>query len=185
MKLKLTKRAGEKKSELTKTRFEGNIPAAVYNSGKPSEKALVSGTEFEAAVRSLPKGYLPTTIFELDFEGKKHKAIVKEIQYHPTTYQVQHLDFLVLDDKRTVDIKVPVIFTGAADCVGVKLGGFVRQILHHVRVRCFPADIPREFKLDIRELEIGQSKRVGDVDLGEAIRPLINEKEIVVVIAKR
>lgn len=185
MKLKVSKRAGEKKSELTQLRFAGDIPAVVYNIGKPGDKITVNGSEFAAAIRSLKKGYLPTTIFELDVEGKSSRAIVKDIQYHPTTYRVSHLDFQVLDDKKEVEVRVPVTFAGVADCVGVKLGGFVRQVIHHVKVRCLPKDIPADFTLDIRALEIGQSMRVGDIDMGEAIRSLVPAKEIIVVIAKR
>ncbi|MCB1084663.1 MAG: 50S ribosomal protein L25 [Chlamydiia bacterium] len=185
MKLSVSKRAGEKKSELTQLRHQGDIPAAIYHSGKPSDKVTVKGAEFEAAIRSMPKGYLPTTVFELDDNGKKQRAIVKDIQYHPTTYQVEHLDFQVLDDKVAVDVKVPVAFIGEADCVGVKLGGFVRQVKRHVKVRCLPKDIPTDFKLDIRGLEIGQSMRIGDIQANGDIRLLATEKEIIVVIAKR
>lgn len=185
MKLTVSKRAGEKKSELTKLRHQGDIPAAVYSKGKPCEKITVKGAEFSAVIRGLPKGYLPTTVFELEVDGKKIKAIVKDIQYHPTTYQVLHLDFMILDDKVVVDVKVPIACIGEADCVGVKLGGFVRPVKRHVKVRCLPKDIPTDFKLSIKELAIGQSKRIGDIEFGNAIRPLATDKEIVVVIAKR
>ena len=186
MKLKLAKRENnKKKSALTKDRFEGNIPASIYNSGKPSTPVTVNGTEFAAHMRSIAKGYLPTTVFELDLEGTLHSAIIKEIQYHSTTYQVRHLDFQLLEDKTPIFVKIPVVFSGSGDCVGVKLGGFIRQILHHVKVRCLPADMPKEFTLDIRNLEIGQSKRIRDIETGDKVRTVINEKEIVVVIAKR
>ncbi len=185
MKLTVSKRAGEKKSELTKLRHQGDIPAAIYCKGKPCEKIVVKGTEFSAVIRGLPKGHLPTTVFELEIDGKKIKTIVKDIQYHPTTYRILHLDFMILDDKVVVDIKVPITCVGEADCVGVKLGGFVRPIKRHVKVRCLPKDIPTDFKLGIKELAIGQSKRIGDIKFGNAIHPLATDKEIVVVIAKR
>ncbi len=185
MKLAVSKRTGETKSELTKLRHQGNIPAAVYSMGKPCDRITVKGAEFDAVIRTLPKGYLPTTIFELDIEGKTKKAIVKDIQYHPTTYRVLHLDFLILEPKIAVDIKVPINCIGEADCVGVKLGGFVRAVKRHVKVQCLPEDIPREFKLDIKSLEIGQSKRVSDIEAGEMVRLLAKPKEILIVIAKR
>lgn len=185
MKLKVSKRAGEKKSELTELRHAGDVPAVVYKPGEPSQKITVDGREFGGVIRSLKKGYLPTTIFELDFDGKSSRAIVKDIHYHPTTYRILHLDFQLLEDKREVDVKVPVVFAGAADCVGVKLGGFVRQIIYHVKVRCLPKDIPSEFTLNILPLQIGDCMRVRDVGLGESIRSLIPAKEIIVVIAKR
>lgn len=185
MKLALSKRTGETKSELTKLRHQGDIPGTIYSKGKPGDKITVKGAEFDAVLRKLPKGYLPTTVFELDMDGKVKKAIVKGIQYHPTTYCVIHLDFLILEPKTTVNVKVPIHYVGEADCVGVKLGGFVRPVKRHVDVRSLPEDIPTDFKIDIKSLEIGQAKRVSDIDAGEAVRLLAKPKEILVVIAKR
>eukprot|EP01066_Platyproteum_vivax_P009852 Platyproteum_vivax@DN4366_c0_g1_i2.p2 len=185
MKLNVSKRAGGKKSELTQLRYAKDIPAVFYKPGQPSEKITINGSEFAAIIRSLKKGYLPTTIFEMELDGKKSRTIVKDIQYHPTTYCILHLDFQVLEDKTQVDVKVPVTFAGVAECVGVKLGGFVRQVIYHVKVRCLPKDIPSDFTLDIRSLSIGASLRVSDIEKNEAIRLMVPEKEIIVVIAKR
>jgi len=185
MKLKVSKRAGEKKSELTQLRFKGDIPAVVYSLGKPSEKITIDGSEFGAVIRGLKRGFLPTSVFEMEIDGEKSRAIVKDIQYHPTTYRILHLDFLVLDEKRKVDVKVPVTFLGEAECVGVKLGGFVRQVIYHVKVCCLPKDIPSDFKLDIRSLSIGESMRIADIETVKGLRFLIPGKEIIVVIAKR
>ena len=185
MKLTLSKRVGEKKGELSQIRHRKDIPAILYFSGKAGEKVMVKGAEFHTIIRKLPKGYLPTTIFTLEFEGKERKAIVKDIQYHPTTYQVLHLDFLELDDKTPVDIKIPILCTGEAECVGVKLGGFLRQVKRHIKVQCLPKDIPTDFKLDIKELAINQSKRVRDIDVKEGVRLLVSKDDVVVVIAKR
>ena len=59
-----------------------------------------------------------------------------------------------------------------ADCVGVKLGGFIRLVKRHVRVRCLTDDIPTDFKVDIKDLEIGQSKRVADIQKDQSLRLL-------------
>lgn len=185
MKLKLSKRSGEKKSELTQIRFRKDIPAVIYHGGKPGEKVTVKGSEFHAILRGLSKGYLPTTIFELELDGKSSRAIVKDIQYHPTTYQILHLDFFLLEDDVPVDVKVPVSYVGEADCVGIKLGGFLRQVIRHIPVRCMAKDIPTDFKVDIRSLAIGQTKRVRDIEKSETLRLLVNPGEVVAVIAKR
>ena len=74
---------------------------------------------------------------------------------------------------------------GVADCVGVKMGGFMRQILRWVKVRCLPKDIPQKFVLDVSELGISQSKRLSDIVIPENIRPLAKMQEVAVLIAKR
>ena len=184
MKLTVSKRTGETKNKLTQLRRSGNIPAVLYSKGRASEKISVKGSEFEAVLRKLPKGYLPTTIFDLEKEGETCKAVVKEVQYHPTTYQVLHLDFLVLEPKVAVEVKVPLQWMGEADCVGVKLGGFIRPVKRHVKVRCLPENIPSDFKIDIQSLEIGQAKRVFDIEPGQT-DVLAKPKEILVTIAKK
>lgn len=185
MKLTLSKREGNKKSELTRLRYAGDIPAVLYKKGEHSELLIVKGEEFAVALRGMVKGHLPTTHFELEWGGRKEKAIVKEIQYHPTTYAVLHLDFHPLEEGKKVTVNVPVLCVGEADCVGVKLGGFVRLVKRHLRVRCPSNAIPSHFELNIQELAIGQSKKISDIQFGEEIQLVGADKEIVVTIAKR
>ena len=185
MKLTLSKRKGEKKSELTQIKYEGDIPAILYHAGKAGEKIVVKGSEFHAALREMPKGYLPTKIFELELEGKKCKGIVKDIQYHSTTYQIVHLDFLELKDKEIVELLVPIDWIGEAECVGIKLGGFLRPARRHIKVRCLPKDIPTDFKVDIKDLQMNQIRKVSDIKMEKGVRSLVPGSEIACAIAKR
>lgn len=186
MKLKVFKRAGQRKSEVSKIRREGNIPAIVYLKGKAAENIAVSGTDFNSLLRTVQPGRLSTTIFTLVGEdGKEYPAIIKEIQYAPTTYQVQHLDFEELVDGVKVSVKVPIECTGVVDCVGVKLGGVLRQVIRYLRVRCLPKDIPTAFQLDVKTLAQRESRRLSDLTIPNTVRPLADLKEVAVVIAKR
>ncbi len=184
MKLTLSKRSGKKKSELTEIRFRKDIPAVVYCKGQPGEKVTVKNTEFSQAMRHVQKGFLPTTIFEIDLEGIKRRALIKQIQYHPTTYQVLHLDFLLLNQE-FVDIKVPITYTDQESCIGIKLGGFLRQVKRHIKVRCLPKEIPTDFKVSVKGLGIGNAKRIRDIDVPEKMHLLVPGDEVIVVIAKR
>ncbi len=185
MKLTLSKREGKTQSELTQMRHRGDIPGIIYVRKGAGEKVVIHGVDFATALRQLKKGHLPTTVFNIDWEGKQKKVIVKEIQYDPITYAIRHLDFLPLEDNVPVDVKVPVTCTGEADCIGIKLGGFLRYLKRHIKVRCFPADIPRKFEIDIRNMEIGHSKRLRDFHLGDGVRPLFKPEEVILTIAKR
>lgn len=185
MKLKTSKRAHEKKSELTTIRVEGDIPAVAYSKSSGSFPIRVSGADFNGVLRTMEEGHLPTTVFELDIDGATKKAVVKDIQYHPTTYQVKHLDFLLLEDNQEVMINVPVRCIGVAECVGVKLGGFLRQIKRHIKVKCLPENIPTRFDLNVRDLGINQSLKAKHIQLGTNVKMLFPENEVVVTIAKR
>lgn len=186
MKLQISKRDLLKKSETKRIRREGGIPCALYVRGKATDNMIVQGNEFGSIMRELQPGRLSTTIFTLvDEQGKNRKAILKEIQYAPTTYAILHLDFEELFEDTNVNVKVPIECVGAVDCVGIKLGGVLRQVLRHVRVSCLPKDIPSAFQLDVRSLALFESKRLKDIEIPQTIRPLTNLNEVAVVIAKR
>ncbi len=186
MKLSLKKRAGATKSEIKTLRREGNIPAILYGSEKHPEKIVVPGVEFQTILRQLKlkSGHLATTVFELELDGVAKKALVKDIQYHPATYAIEHLDFILLSDGKHVSINVPIQVLGAADCPGIKLGGTLRQVIRTMKVSCLPADIPKEFQVDIRELGLDQSKRLSEIAIPSNVRPMARMNEVAIVIAK-
>ena len=185
MKLKMNKRMGTKKSDLGKLRREGSIPAVLYSPERSAESIMVDGVEFGAILRGIVPGRLATTTFTLIREGKEVPAIIKDIQYHPTTYAVLHLDFEELIPGVPVNINVPIEFTGVADCSGIKLGGFLRTVVRSLKVRCMPDQIPGSFPMDVRELSIGQAKRLSSLEIPEGISPLVSLEEVAFVIAKR
>ncbi len=185
MKLTVKPRVGEKKGSIKQVRREGDIPAILYSGKQQPIKISLNGAEFSAVLRGLKAGGLPTTVFMLTDGKKEWKAIIKDIQYHLTTYAVSHIDFEELHADVPVNVKVPIQCTGVADCVGIKLGGFLRQVVRHVKVECLPKHIPSEFQIDVRDLGIRQSKRLKDIAMPEGVRPLAGKEEVVVVIAKR
>lgn len=185
MKLSLSKRKAEKKSEKGLIRHRGNIPAVIYSKGKENHYISVNGNDFNALLRQIPQGHLPTTVIELEGEGLSLKAIVKDIQYEATTYNILHLDFLELQSERPINVNVPIRCVGVADCPGIKLGGFLRQVMRHLKVNCLPKDMPKELLIDIKDLGIKQTKRIKDLVVPGAVTPLASMNEVIVVIAKR
>lgn len=185
MKLKIYQRKADKKSEKQLIKHRGDIPAVLYAKDKENQTVAVSGNDFQKHLQKLEPGHLPTTVFTLEGDGFSSKVLVKDIHYEPTTYNIVHLDLLELDDKKPIKVNVPVTFTGTADCHGIKLGGFLRQIIRHVKVHCLPKDLPSEFVLDVKELGIKQSKRVKDIAIPEGVKALAPLNEVVVVIAKK
>lgn len=162
------------------------IPYVMYAHGKENVVGVVKKEEISELLRTIRPGFLSTTKLILkDSAGKKTVVIVKEIQYKPTTYDVMHIDFLELVPGRKVNVKVPVEFLNQVDCVGVKMGGFLRQVMRHVPVRALPEQIPSHFELDMTNLDVGHVRKVKDLRVPAGVQPLVNEKEIVVSIVKR
>jgi len=184
-KLTIYPRKDLKKSETSRIRREGNIPCVLYGQGHSNETIWIKGDEIQSILRHLKGGSLATTTFDLHDGKKNHRAIIKDIHYHTATYAIQHIDFAILDEDREVTVNVPIQILGLAECVGVKLGGFLRQIIRTLKVSCLPKHMPKEFTLDIRDLNIAQSRRLSDIAIPDFVRPIGRMNEVAVVIAKR
>ena len=185
MKLTLQKRDTGKKGTLSRIRANGDIPAVLYSKKGATEAVSVSGKDYGAAIRVMEQGHLSTTVFEVELEGKKLSAIVKDIHYHPTTYQVLHLDLMQIEGKEEVFVNVPVVCTGVAECAGIKLGGFLRQVRRQIPVRVAANKIPKHFEIDIKNLGLKQSLKTKHISMEKHIRCLFPMEEVVVTIAKR
>lgn len=185
MKLSVEKRVTGKKGVTNQIRRDGNIPAIVYGVNQPAAAITVSGNEIKALLRNVKQGLLATTIFEIDVDGKSQKAVLKDIQYNVATYDVEHMDFILLNDEHPVTLNVPITLHGVADCAGVKLGGFLRQVIRSMKVSCLPKNIPQEFVIDVKDLSIAQSKMLADIPMPQGVSPLVKLNEVAVVIGKK
>jgi large subunit ribosomal protein L25 len=185
MKLTATVRPTTKKSDTKQLRREGKVPAILYSAGKTNQQLVLDGAEFSAILRKMTPGHLGTTIFQLELEGKKRRAIIKDIQYQLTTYKVSHIDFEELFDDVAVSVKVPIQYVGAAECAGVKLGGYLQPVVRFVEVECLPKDIPTEFQLDVKDLGIRQSKKLSDITIPQGVKTFAKMDTVVAVVSKR
>jgi large subunit ribosomal protein L25 len=183
MKLAIHKR---KIGKTNKLRREGNIPAILYQASEPGLPIQVKAEEIKTVLRTLKPGLLSTTVFELAESGGEHyKAIIKEIQYNVASYDVEHIDFALVSEDKPVTVNVPLQMTGVGDCAGVKQGGFIRQVIRTLKVSCLPKHIPQEFTVDVRDLGIGQSKKLADVEMPANVKPLAKLTEVAVVVGKK
>ncbi len=181
MRLTIKSRTNARKCEAKQARRRGEIPAVIYAPGKANELITINAAEFAAVLRNTVQGKLATTVFAID--GRK--AIVKEIQYDPTSYRVIHIDFQEVTVDRPVQVKVPIYCIGGAESVGVKAGGFLRQVLRYVEVECPSDAILEEIQVNVKDLGIRQKKRLSDLPIPKNVRPLAKMDEVVVVIAKK
>lgn len=185
MKLSYFSRTAGKKGEVNKLRRESSIPAVLYGLNEPVQPIFVKKDEVETFLRQMKPGMLSTAVFELHDGHKSHKAMIKEVQYHRSTYAILHIDFVRVDDKATVTVNVPIQVVGTGDCVGVKLGGFVRQAIRSLKVSGLLKDIPQEFVVDVRDMQIAQTKRLSDLSIPAGVKPMAKMNEVAIVIAKK
>ncbi|MBS0623086.1 MAG: 50S ribosomal protein L25/general stress protein Ctc [Verrucomicrobia bacterium] len=182
MKFHVKNRQAASKSVTKQIRREGNIPAVLYSKGEKGKEITVDGIVFKKLLDSIEPGTLSSKVLTLDLEGKEIKAIVKDIQYHVTTYRVLHLDLEQLHDDTPVSLNIPIKCVGGVDCVGVKLGGVLRQIIRYVKVRALPKHIPAHFELDVRQLGLRQSMRLSSLSVPAGVELRSDLKEVAVVV---
>ncbi|PIS01939.1 MAG: 50S ribosomal protein L25 [Chlamydiae bacterium CG10_big_fil_rev_8_21_14_0_10_42_34] len=185
MKLEVQKRTTGKKGIINKLRREGHIPGILYSQGGDTTPVHIKAEEFQTILRNMKPGLLSTTVFELHEGNNKHKAIIKDLQYHVATYDLLHIDFAILTEDKPITVNVPIQLHGVIDCVGVKLGGFLRQVIRSMKVSCLPKHIPQQFIVDVTDLNIAQSRRLSDIPLPENVRPLGKLNEVAVIIGKK
>ena len=145
-------------------RRQGLIPCVIYGGGENVSFAID-----EKSVK--PLIYTPNSyIVELDIDGQKELAVLRDVQYHPIREQILHIDFYRVQEGKPVSIAVPVRLTGTAE--GVKVGGKMETYRDEVVLAAKPADMPRKLVLDVTGMEIGQTIRVSNMPLPEGVRPV-------------
>ncbi len=97
----------------------------------------------------------------LNVEGKEYKCILQDAQFHPVNEIILHVDFLELDENKPVKMEVPVRFVGTAP--GVQKGGKLISKLRKIQIKALPANIPDYIDVDVSNLELGKSVKVGDI----------------------
>lgn len=150
-------RANVGKKDAAALRNAGLVPCVLYGTGEQTHFSVKSN-DIEKIVFS-PEVYQ----VELDVDGKKAKAIIRELQQHPVKDTIQHVDFLELTADKPVKIGLPVRLTGSSR--GVLNGGRLMQVFRKLNVVGLAKDLPDAITLDIAPLRIGQSIRVKDVQI--------------------
>ena len=109
-------------------------------------------------------------IFEVNVEDKDQFVLVKEIQYHPVTDEIIHIDFQKVKEDEKISLEVAVRSSGESK--GVKLGGLLVQMLNSVTIKCKPAEIPEFLEIDVTDMEMNTNLFVKDITLPEDIEML-------------
>ena len=153
--LKGNKRTDRGSSDAKSLRKEDKIPAVLYG-GKESTHFMVDEIPFGKIIHS------PNVYFvDLNIDGTTVRSIIKEIQYHPVTDKVLHVDFLEVVAGKPVTVLLPIKVTGSSQ--GVISGGKLRTVTRRLRVRGLADALPEAITVDITPLKIGQSIKVGDI----------------------
>ena len=144
------------KKDAKAVRVNGDIPCVIYGTGKQIHFS-VKHIEMEKLV------YTPdVNIISLEIDGTSYRSIIQDIQFHPVTDKIVHIDFIELQENKRVKVSIPLNLYGRS--TGVLSGGKLQQIFKKVKVFSVPNDIPASIEVDITKLKIGQSIRIKDIN---------------------
>lgn len=157
-------------------RAQGMVPAVFYGSGKETTKIAVPSIPFMKLLREAGE----TTAVALVLDGKQIPVLIHEMQQHPITGEPSHIDFLVVDMNKEVEVAVPLEFTGTAEVEKTGLG-IVVKVMHEIEIAALPANLPHEIVVDVSSLAT-----LSDVILAKALTlpkgvSLVSNPEDVVV----
>lgn len=169
-----------RKRDARRLRREGKLPAVFYGRGLQAVPCQVDEKEFRSQVHGLDSSQLLKIKSEVA-PLKDKVVLIKDVQHHPVTQKVLHLDFYEVDMSRKLTVMVPLHFVGRA--AGVVQGGVLAPAVREIELECFPADIPEHLEVDVSPLEIGHGFKVGDISLPEGVVATTPEMALVSVFA--
>ncbi len=172
--IKGTKRVPGGKKATKALRASGMVPCVIYGGAEEVAFSVVEG-DFKNLVYT-PHIY----IVNVDIDGQVFKAILKDIQFHPVSGKILHVDFLQISDDKPVTIAIPVKINGNSE--GVKAGGKLQLEMRKLSVKGLPANLPDVLDIDITNLGLGKVIKVGELKYDNI--EVLNAKNAVVVAVK-
>jgi len=170
----LARRAGAKK-----LRASGRIPAVIYGRQSQPQNLEVSAKEMEDLMHHSASENLLVDLSVKDDARARRLALVQEVQHHPLSGDVLHVDFHEVSENEKVAVLVPLETVGEA--VGVKTGGGVLEhVLFKLKVRGLPKDLPEQIVVDVSHLELGKAIHLGEIKAPTGVE-ILGDKHIPVI----
>ena len=171
--LATTERTKFGSKESKNDRKSGLIPAVIYYSGEENIHISIDKSVLFRAIQSSQR------IYQIEQNKEKRYVMIKDIQYHPVTDEIIHVDLMRVKRSEKMTISVPIVLKG--NPVGVREGGVLSQSLNQVEINCFPTDVPENIELDIEDLELNAAKNVGDLNINIKDVEIVSDSNLNIV----
>ena len=161
------------KATIKALRKQGLVPCNLYGCGIDSNILFTVDAKELKGLTDTPASY----IVDLSLEGgKKYEAVLHEMQWHPVSDACLHVDFLAVDDKKPISIKVPIEITGHA--IGVQQGGKFFQPARELRISALMANLPDKVTVDITSLGLEKKIKAGDIQIKDVV--ILSDKDTII-----
>lgn len=161
-------------------RREGRVPAVIYGN---KEAAVPIHVEEKVLVKMLHTGHFMNSVVEITVDGKTHRTLPRDVQFHPVTDRPIHVDFLRVSADALITVNVPVRFENEAASPGLKRGGVLNVVRHEIEMKCPANAIPDDIVVDVTGFEVGDSIHISAVKLPSGVKPVIDRDFTIATIA--
>ena len=158
-------------------RRAGLVPAVIYGDKKDPVGITMQAREITKIVH---QPGIFGRLLEIDVAGSKSTVLTRDIQFHPVSDVVMHLDFLRVSQSATVAVAVPVEFINEDKCSGIKIGGVLNVVRYEVELNCPATAIPEKITIDLDGVKIGDSIHISAIPLPEGVSPTITDRDFTV-----
>ena len=161
------------KATIKALRKQGLVPCNLYGCGIDSNILFTVDAKELKGLTDTPASH----IVDLSLDnGKKYEAVLHEMQWHPVSDACLHVDFLAVDDKKPISIKVPIEITGHA--IGVQQGGKFFQPSRELRISALMANLPDKVTVDITSLGLEKKIKAGDIQIKDVV--ILSDKDTII-----
>ncbi len=165
------------KGSARELRRNGLIPAVIYGDKQPPMPIALPYKEVTLKIHA---GGFMTTIATIDVDGKKVRVLPKDYQLDPVRDFTMHVDFLRISKDTKVVVEVPVHFENEEKSPGIRRGGVLNIVRHHVEVHCPANAIPDYFMADLTGLDINDGVHISNITLPEGVTPTITDRDFTI-----
>ena len=152
-------------------RREGRVPAVIYGN---KETAVSIHVEEKRLVKLLQTGHFMNSVVEIELDGKKHRALPRDVQFHPVNDRPIHVDFLRVTSDSLITVNVPVRFENEQASPGLKRGGVLNVVRHEVELKCPAGSVPHDVVVDVTGFDVGDSIHISVVKLPKGVTTVID-----------
>jgi len=152
------------------TRSDSRIPAVIYGNGATPVHVTLPRKEFTLAAH---KSGFKATVVTIAVDGKEIKVLPREMQFHPLTDAITHVDLQNVNEKEEMRVFIPVKFINKDKSPGIKRGGILNVVRRQIEFLCSHNNIPKEIVFDLAGSEIGHPIHIENTTLPEGITPVI------------
>lgn len=175
-------REGAGKGVARALRRENKVPAVLYsNNSKPVSLAL----PLKETTLEYRRGRFRSRLIELKIDNQSVQALPRDVQFHPVTDVIEHVDFMRVEKGVPVHVYVPVHCLGQEKSVGIKRGGVLNIVRHEIEFVCVPEAIPTHIEVNVMEMDIGDSIHINDIKLPQGVTPVIKRNFTIATVAGR